>query len=129
MVVNTQEWWDEMMRQMDYLNNNFLVRKSRLTIGYLRLLWMCVAYMKIQPSIATQVSGILYARLKNGTYYGNTCGGRVCSLSQRVLIRYLSNLVNMLVDIISRPSSITSQTPMHSWVMAPKLSKIRVSAL
>jgi len=30
-------------------------------------------------------------------------------LSQRVFIRSLSNLVNMLVGIISRPSSITSQ--------------------
>ena len=32
-------------------------------------------------------------------------------LSQRVFIRSLSNLVNMLVCIISRPSSITSQIP------------------
>jgi len=33
------------------------------------------------------------------------------SLSQRVVIRSLSNLVNMLVGIISRPSFITSQIP------------------
>ena len=33
------------------------------------------------------------------------------SLSQRVFIRSLSNLVNMLVGIISRPRSITSQIP------------------
>jgi len=31
------------------------------------------------------------------------------SLRQRVFAQSLSNLVNMLVDIISRPSSITSQ--------------------
>ena len=65
----------------------------------------------------------LYARLKNGTYYGNTCGRRVVGravwrrpqgfrpLSQRVFSRSLSNLVNMLVCIMSRPSSITSQPP------------------
>jgi len=61
----------------------------------------------------------LYARLKNGTYYGNTCGRQSAvrrshglrSLSKRVFIRYLSNLVDMLVGIISRPSSITSQIP------------------
>ena len=56
----------------------------------------------------------LYARLKN------TCGGRVGRLrpqgfrsrSQRVFIRSLLNLVNMLVGIISRPSSITCQIPL-----------------
>jgi len=34
-----------------------------------------------------------------------------CSPSQRVFITSLSNLVNMLVCIMSRPSSITSQNP------------------
>jgi len=46
-------------------------------------------------------------------------GGRVgrlrpqgfCSLSLRVFSRSLINLVNMLVGIISRPSSITCQIP------------------
>jgi len=33
------------------------------------------------------------------------------SLSKRVFIQSLSNLVNMLEGIISRPSSLTSQTP------------------
>jgi len=55
----------------------------------------------------------LYACLKNGTYYGNDCSGRrphgFRSLSQRVFIRSLSNLVNMLVCIMSRPGFITSQ--------------------
>jgi len=36
------------------------------------------------------------------------------SLSQRVFIRSLSNLVNMLVGIISRPSSLTYQIPLGS---------------
>ena len=57
----------------------------------------------------------LYARLKNGTYYGNTGGRRrpqgFRSLGQRVFIRSLSNLVNMLVGTIYWPSSITSQIP------------------
>ena len=55
------------------------------------------------------------------------------SLSQRVFIQSLSNLVNMLMGIISRPSSITSQilpgTPELWPLNGPKLSKIRVSAL
>jgi len=42
-------------------------------------------------------------------------GGRrpqgLCSPSPKVFIRSLSNLVNMLLGIISRPSSITSQIP------------------
>jgi len=41
---------------------------------------------------------------------GRPCG--FCSLSQRVFIRPLSNLVNMLVGIISRPSYINCQIPL-----------------
>ena len=131
--------------------------------------------------------------MKNGTYYGKHLrraagSGRAVgchpqglrSLSRRVFMRSLSNLVNMLVGIISRPSSITSQIPqgtpelwplncpklgfllaksksfhpvfikhgehvgrhnistkfynqpvppMHSWIMALELSKIRVYTL
>ena len=47
------------------------------------------------------------------------------SLSQRFFVRSLSNLVNMLVGIISRPSAITSQIPTCTpklWPMnCPKL--------
>jgi len=32
-------------------------------------------------------------------------------------------------DTLLRPSSITSQIPRHSWIMAIELSKIMVSAL
>jgi len=41
------------------------------------------------------------------------------SLSQRVFIQFLSNLVNMLVGIISRPSSITSHIPIGSSELWP----------
>jgi len=69
-------------------------------------------------------------------YYGNTCGGRagsvhrvykirVSSLSQRVFVLSWSNLVNMLVCIISRSSFITSQIPLGTpelWPLnCPKL--------
>ena len=50
--------------------------------------------------------------------------------NQRVFITSLSNLVNMLVCIMSWPSSITSQIPQGTpelWLFnCPKLSKIRV---
>jgi len=64
----------------------------------------------------TRALRFLYARLKNGTYYGNTCRRQPCpqgfrSLSHGVFIRSLSNLVNMLVCIMSRPSFITSHIP------------------
>jgi len=53
---------------------------------------------------------------KTGRIMGTpAAGGRATStgfsLSQRVFIRSLSNLLNMLVGIISQPSSITSQIP------------------
>jgi len=52
---------------------------------------------------------------------------------QKVFIRSLLNLVNMLVGIISRPSPITGQIPLGTPELWPlnctKLSKIRVSAL
>ena len=47
------------------------------------------------------------------------------SLSLKVFIRPLSNLVNMLVGIISRPSSITR----HFWIMALELSKNWLSSI
>jgi len=54
-------------------------------------------------------------------------------LSQRVFIRSFTNIVNMLVGIIPRPISITSQIPPGTpelWPLnCPNLSKIRVSAL
>ena len=46
-------------------------------------------------------------------------------LSQRVFIRPLSNLVNMLVGIISRPSSITCQIPLGT----PKLQPLNCPKL
>ena len=66
----------------------------------------------------------IYARLKNGAYYGNTCGGRAGlragarrpqdfrSFNQRCFVLPLSNLVTMIVGIISRPSFMTSQIPL-----------------
>jgi len=79
------------------------------------LLLVFITMLKICYQSVFRHCIFLYARLKNGTYYGNTCGGRCPkgfrSLSQRVFIRSLSNLVNMLVGIISRPSDITSQIP------------------
>jgi len=97
---------------------------------------MCsYSWNKFQVLLISQnVSWLLYARLKNGTYYGNTCGMQhpqgFCSLSQRVFIRSWSNLVNMLVGIISWPSSKTSQIPSGTpelWPLnCPKLSKIMV---
>jgi len=77
----------------------------------------------------------IYARLKMGHIMGTLgAGGRrpqgFRSLSQRVFIRSLSNLVNMLVGIISRSSSITSQIPTrHSWIMALELSKKWISGI
>jgi len=47
------------------------------------------------------------------------------SLSQIVFIQSLSNLVNMLVGIISRPCSITSQIPQGTPELCPlNLSEI-----
>jgi len=72
----------------------------------------------------------LYARLK--TYYGNTFGGQVAPQGQRVFIRSLSNLVNMLVCIMSRPSSITSQIPPGTpelWPLNCPKTELAVSAL
>jgi len=50
---------------------------------------------------------------------------RFCSLSQRVFIQFLSNLVNMLVGIISRPSAITCQIPLGT----PELWPLNCSKL
>jgi len=61
----------------------------------------------------------LYGRLKKGHIMGTPASGfervgsihRVSALLVRVFIRSLSNLVNMLVCKMSRPSFITSQIP------------------
>jgi len=53
-------------------------------------------------------------------------------LSQRVFIRSLSNLVNILQGIISRPSSITSQIPPGTpelWPLNCPKTELVVSAL
>jgi len=53
-------------------------------------------------------------------------------LSQRVFIRPLSNLVNLLVGIISRPSSITCQIPPGTpelWPLNCSKTELAVSAL
>ena len=54
------------------------------------------------------------------------------SLSRRVFILSLSNLVNMLVGIISRPSSITCQIPLGTPELLPlncPKTELAVSAL
>jgi len=51
------------------------------------------------------------------------------SLSQKVFIRPLSNLVNMLVGIISRSSSINCQIPRDSWILPLELSKNWISGI
>jgi len=79
---------------------------------------------------------LLYALLKNVLWGTPEAGGRrpqgFRSLSKRVFIRSLSNLVNMLVGIISRPSSITCQiypdTP-ELWPLNCPKTELAVSAL
>ena len=54
------------------------------------------------------------------------------SLSQRVFIQSLSNLVNMLVGIISQPSFITCQIPPGTpelWALNCPKTELAVSAL
>jgi len=80
-------------------------------------LYQLFCHGALNLTLSTLLTTFLYARFKNGMYDGNTCCGQAggwCPQgfgfkSQRVFIRYLSNLVNMLVCIMSRPSSITSQ--------------------
>jgi len=63
---------------------------------------------------------------------GGRCPQGFRSLSQRDFIQSLSNLVNMLVGIISRPSSITCQIPPGSpelWPLNCPKTELAVSAL
>jgi len=118
---------------------------------------MLKATSKCSKQRKTSAFTFLYARLKNGMYYGNTCGRRAASegfplfklksfhpvfikLGEnvgghnistkfynhqmppgtpelwplnflKVFLWFLSNLLNMLVGIKSRPSFITTKSP------------------
>jgi hypothetical protein len=74
-----------------------------------------VPTLKIEPWVDGQSD--FYTHVKDGLYYENTHGGRassihsdVRSITQTVVDRSSWNLGEMFMGIISRPSSMTSQS-------------------
>ena len=95
-------------------------------------------YSQHNSTLISFAKPFLYARLKNGTYYGNTCGGRAASTefplskskSFHSIFIKLGEYVgghNISTKFYNQPNP--PGTP-ELWLLnCQKLSKIRVSAL